>query len=404
MNDSENMNLEAVETTLEQIREESKQKRPGKVKRVFYYMFFPFVKLGQGIKWVTSRIPLSAKTTMLYTLLFSIAIIAINVFTILSVDNYLSGSDVSREEYVKTLTLTSTILIIISITLVASLGSLAAKYMLSPIRKIIKDVDGISGNDLSERLEEVKTRDELHELTVRINRMLDDIEQSFNRQKNFVSDAGHELKTPIAVIQGYSNLLLRWGKSDPEVLDESIESIAREAENMKRIVEQLLLLAKIGRYMLTLEEVDVKNELSGILDGYKLVDETHAFRLHCPKTVKCSLDKNLFTECVRAVVDNAVKYSEPNTEISVSVITAHDKVNISVIDSGRGISEADLPHIFDRFYRCDKARTRENNGSGLGLTIAKSIVEMMQGTLTVKSVLGVGSTFTFTFPIIGDKS
>ena len=246
--------------------------------------------------------------------------------------------------------------------------------------------------------------DELRELTDRINAMLDNLEQSFDRQKKFVSDASHELKTPIAVIQGYSGLLKRWGKSDPEVLDESIDSIAREAENMKRIVEQLLLLARIGRYMLTLEEIDVGGEIKSAIDGYELVCKTHNFSLEADSGVIAIADKNLFTECVRAVADNAIKYSNENTTISFTVHADGGYAVVKIIDSGRGISPADLPHVFDRFYRCDKSRGRDKNSSGLGLTIAKSAVEMMNGTIEAESELGKGSTFTLRFPLKEKKS
>ena len=242
------------------------------------------------------------------------------------------------------------------------------------------------------------SQDELRELTERINKMLDNLEQSFDRQKKFVSDASHELKTPIAVIQGYSNLLLRWGKSDPAVLDESLESIAREADNMKRIVEQLLLLAKIGRYMFTPENVELSAELSSVMDGYSLVCKTHKFEFVSNGEIFAKLDRNMFTECVRAVIDNAVKYSDENTAVTVTLKSEDGYAVIKIADCGQGISEADLPHIFDRFYRCDKSRNRDAHSSGLGLTIAKSIVEMMGGTIEAESELKKGSVFTLRFP------
>ncbi len=270
--------------------------------------------------------------------------------------------------------------------------------MLSPRRKMIKKIDNISSDDLTTRLDDVDSQDELRELTDRINTMLDRLEQSFDRQKKFVSDASHELKTPISVIQGYSNLLMRWGKDDPEILNEGIDSIARESENMKRIVEQLLLLAKIGRYMFTPERLNIGDELKGIMDSYSLVCKTHKFELVSGAGVTVTLDRNMFTEVVRAVVDNAIKYSDEGTAITVTCDEYEGFAEIDISDSGHGISEKDLPHIFDRFYRCDKARNRDKNSSGLGLTIAKSAIEMMGGEITVKSKLGVGSTFTLRFP------
>lgn len=398
---SEGNNLEEVEATLQQIRGEKQSGgKKNTFRRIIGYVFFPFVLLWRGVKKVASRIriPITVKTTFIYTLLFTVALVLIDVFIVSSVSDHLESLGLRDDGYIGTLILTSAALILISVAVVSALGSLASKSMLSPIRRMIKRIDKISGDNLSTRLDDVDSQDELRELTERINKMLDNLEQSFDRQKKFVSDASHELKTPIAVIQGYSNLLLRWGKSDPAVLDESLESIAREADNMKRIVEQLLLLAKIGRYMFTHENVELSAELSSVMDGYSLVCKTHKFEFVSNGEIFAKLDRNMFTECVRAVIDNAVKYSDENTAVTVTLKSEDGYAVIKIADCGQGISEADLPHIFDRFYRCDKSRNRDAHSSGLGLTIAKSIVEMMGGTIEAESELKKGSVFTLRFP------
>lgn len=398
---SEGNNLEEVEATLQQIRGEKQSGgKKNTFRRIIGYVFFPFVLLWRGVKKVASRIriPITVKTTFIYTLLFTVALVLIDVFIVSSVSDHLESLGLRDDGYIGTLILTSAALILISVAVVSALGSLASKSMLSPIRRMIKRIDKISGDNLSTRLDDVDSQDELRELTERINKMLDNLEQSFDRQKKFVSDASHELKTPIAVIQGYSNLLLRWGKSDPAVLDESLESIAREADNMKRIVEQLLLLAKIGRYMFTPENIELSAELSSVMDGYSLVCKTHKFEFVSNGEIFAKLDRNMFTECVRAVIDNAVKYSDENTAVTVTLKSEDGYAVIKIADCGQGISEADLPHIFDRFYRCDKSRNRDAHSSGLGLTIAKSIVEMMGGTIEAESELKKGSVFTLRFP------
>ena len=366
---SEGNNLEEVEATLQQIRGEKQSGgKKNTFRRIIGYVFFPFVLLWRGVKKVASRIriPITVKTTFIYTLLFTVALVLIDVFIVSSVSDHLESLGLRDDGYIGTLILTSAALILISVAVVSALGSLASKSMLSPIRRMIKRIDKISGDNLSTRLDDV--------------------------------DSSHELKTPIAVIQGYSNLLLRWGKSDPAVLDESLESIAREADNMKRIVEQLLLLAKIGRYMFTPENVELSAELSSVMDGYSLVCKTHKFEFVSNGEIFAKLDRNMFTECVRAVIDNAVKYSDENTAVTVTLKSEDGYAVIKIADCGQGISEADLPHIFDRFYRCDKSRNRDAHSSGLGLTIAKSIVEMMGGTIEAESELKKGSVFTLRFP------
>jgi signal transduction histidine kinase len=141
------------------------------------------------------------------------------------------------------------------VLLVTFLSALSLGFTLSPLRRIIKQVKEITAEDLSKRLDEEGSENEIKELAVQINKLLASVDVAYSRQKKFVSDASHELKTPISVIQGYSQLLMRWGKDQKEILDEGLESIAREADNMKRIVEQLLFLAKIGKYILNKQEI-----------------------------------------------------------------------------------------------------------------------------------------------------
>jgi signal transduction histidine kinase len=402
MDEKKPVNPEEVEYTLKEIRAEQDAKNSKKTfwEKTWDVLCWPFRQIKRFIKFVASKIPvpITAKTTIIFTLLFTVALIVLDAFIVSSVSNHLQALGVDDEGYVISLTLTSILLIIISIIVVAALGALASTAMLSPVRKIIKQIDSISADDLSTRIDNVDAQDELRELTVRINAMLDNLEESFDRQKTFVSDASHELKTPIAVIQGYSNLLLRWGKEDKEVLDESVESIAREADNMKRIVEQLLTLARMGQYMINSEQFDVSAVLDELRDSYTLVCKTHQVNVSAKKA-QVKADRNLLTECLRTLVDNAIKYSDEGKTVKIACCEEDGCARIDVIDEGCGINADDLPHVFDRFYRCDKARNRNGKGSGLGLTIAKSIMEKMNGTIEVISEVGVGSTFTVRLPL-----
>lgn len=406
MDDKRKDDLEEVEKTLELIKAEKKNATPTKRwKRVLFRIFFPFIKLYELIKKTLKkiRIPITAKTTIIYTLMFAVTLTLLGVFVVSSVENHMAERGAVDEEYVRELRLTMSLVILLSIGVIAALGSIASSAMLAPVRKMIDRIDDVTPDDLSKRIDDVDSQDELKELTERINAMLDDLEQSFEQQKKFVSDASHELKTPIAVIQGYSNLLLRWGKNDPSVLDESIESIAREADNMKRIVEQLLTLAKMGKFTLSPEPVELCSVLSEIADDYAIAVKTHKVVFVGVKSATCVVDKNLFVESVRALVDNAVKYSPEGSVVRIYCDVAASSAAVRVVDNGVGISATDLPHVFDRFYRCDKSRSRDGSSSGLGLTIAKSIVETMGGTIDAKSVEGEGSTFTIRLPLKGGE-
>lgn len=399
-------NLEEVEKTLELIKAEKRNAVPeSKWKRVLHRVFFPFIKLFKLIKssFKRIRIPITAKTTIIYTLLFAVTLTLLGVFVVSSVENHMAEHGTVDEKYVRELRLTMSLVILLSIGVIAALGSIASSAMLAPVRKMINRIDDIGPDDLSKRIDDVDSQDELKLLTERINAMLDELEQSFEQQKKFVSDASHELKTPIAVIQGYSNLLLRWGKNDPSVLDESVESIAREADNMKRIVEQLLTLAKMGRLTLNPQATELCAVLSGIADDYAIAVKTHRIVFAGVKSAMTVIDRELFVESVRALVDNAVKYSPENSVIRIYCDVTASHVVVRVVDNGIGISAEDLPHVFDRFYRCDRSRSRDGSSSGLGLTIAKSIIEAMGGTIEAKSVKGEGSTFTIRLPIKGGE-
>ena len=189
-------------------------------------------------------------------------------------------------------------------------------------------------------------------------------------------------------------MLRRWGKDDPKILDEGIEAIARDSENMKRIVEQLLLLARLGNFNLNSTRFNLAEVVFDITQSYKMVDNAHIIECNgYENAVTVETDKNLFTECLRAIIDNAIKYTPAGGRISVGCAMRDGYAEITIADTGVGISAEDLPHIFERFYRCDKARGREKGSTGLGLSIAKSIAETMGGSISVKSNVGIGTTF-----------
>ena len=390
---------EAVEETLREItveRTEDAQKKKTPVwLTVLKWVFFPITALVMLYNAFTKKVKVSISVKMLiiYTLVFALILTFFTMFYVSSMRQRLPDTE-QAAAYLKELTVTSVILDIVFCVVFMALIAVVSTLMLNPIRKISDKIDDITSENLSERLEEIDTQDEIRELTDRINEMLDNLEESFTRQAHFVSDASHELKTPIAVIQGYSNLLKRWGAKDPAILEEGIEAISRESDNMKRIVEQLLLLARLGKFSMVKTRFNLCEVLDDMVDGYRVVNTTHAITFDGDEEITVETDKNMLLESVRTLVDNAIKYTPAGGEIKVSSRMDGEKAVIRVADTGVGISAEDLPKVFDRFYRCDKARGRETGSSGLGLTIAKSIVEMMGGEISVESEVGKGSTFT----------
>lgn len=275
------------------------------------------------------------------------------------------------------------------------------KRVLAPIRDITSMAETLSESNLSNRINIAGTKNELKDLATVINRMLDRIERSYNSQKQFVSDASHELRTPISVIRGYTDMLKRWGKDDPEILDEGITAISQETESMKDLVESLLFLARHDKKTLMMEmsSFDPAELIREIQKEETMVHTEYHFKTARMDPLTISADRNMMKQVLRILCDNAVKYSSPGTTVTLSC-TSEPGGNccLSVKDEGQGISQEELPKIFERFYRSDKARQSETGGHGLGLSIARIIVVAHKGKLRVRSKPGCGSVFSIILP------
>ena len=275
------------------------------------------------------------------------------------------------------------------------------RRVLSPIRDIASMADTLSESNLSNRINIAGTKNELKDLATVINRMLDRIERSYNSQKQFVSDASHELRTPISVIRGYTDMLKRWGKDDPEILEEGITAISQETEGMKDLVESLLFLARHDKKTLMMEvsAFDPSELVSEVQKEEAMVHTGYRFVLNRQESMLIKADRNMMKQVLRILCDNAVKYSEPDTAVTLSCVKDEGGMCcLSVRDEGAGISQEDLPKIFDRFYRSDKARKSDTGGHGLGLSIARIIVIAHNGRIRVRSKPGCGTEFTVLLP------
>lgn len=260
-------------------------------------------------------------------------------------------------------------------------------------------LDEINAARLDTRIDLDSTQDELKNLAVAINRLLARINESYRLQARFVSDASHELRTPIAAIQGYANLLDRWGKNDPEALQESIDALKEEAANMKDLVEQLLFLARGDNNTMHLdfELFDLGNLAQTIFRETEMINGGHVFQIQASE-VFILADQGLVKQACRILVDNAIKYTPAGGTIKLVVTSTEGQACFSVQDSGIGIPPDDIPHIFERFYRADESRARATGGTGLGLSIAKWIVERHGGHLEVLSREDFGSRISLVLP------
>ena len=280
-------------------------------------------------------------------------------------------------------------------------GFRLSKKMLEPIRKITQDAKEISLFNLEKRIDIAKTQDELKDLSETFNEMLDRLQSSYEKQYRFISDASHELRTPISVIQGYAGILSRWGKDDKKVLEESVEAIRNESENMKDLIEKLLFIARSESKHQPLEKslFSIDELLTEISREYRLVDQEHIFHVETQDRPSLYADRKLIKQALRIFMDNAVKYTPAGGTISLSAFTAKDKLIFKILDTGIGISKEDLPKIFDRFYRADTSRDKKSGGSGLGLSIAKVILDLHNGVIKVFSTPGQGTEIQLIFQI-----
>ena len=262
-------------------------------------------------------------------------------------------------------------------------------------------LDGIDAGRLDTRIQIDELQDELKNVAVAINGMLDRINESYAAQARFVSDASHELRTPIAVIQGYANLLDRWGTEDEKTLSESVTAIKDEAESMKDLVEQLLFLARgdSNRINIMVENVELSGLVEEVVNESRLIDDGHEFKITCSEATVAA-DRGLLKQALRILVDNAIKYTDKDGEVTISAVSDENTARLSVSDSGIGIKPEILPNVFDRFVRADESRTRATGGAGLGLSIAQWIISRHNGHMEILSREGIGTRISFVLPLL----
>ncbi|MFL0166367.1 sensor histidine kinase [Candidatus Clostridium helianthi] len=298
-------------------------------------------------------------------------------------------------------------------------GTMKIRRTLKPLDEIAKTASRLSNMTFDEEkfqnLEEAISKispvisderiytgdSELHGLEEAINNLLERMRDSYKQQARFVSDASHELRTPISVIQGYANMLDRWGKNDESVLNESIEAIKSESENMKNLVEQLLFLARgiNGKTQINPKEFLLNDMMNEVLEESKMIDEKHIYKYHSSEEIIVHGDIGLLKQAARILIENAAKYTGENEVIMLKTgINEKGEPYFSIQDNGIGMDEKDIPHIFERFFRADTARVRKNGGTGLGLSIAKWIVDGHKGYFSVLSRKGIGTRITIFLP------
>lgn len=309
-------------------------------------------------------------------------------------------SDIYSNQITKTILTLSFILLPILVILSSIIGYYITKRAFLPVKKIQETAENIaSNNKLSLRIGLPKGKDEISKLGNTIDKMLDKLENSFIKEKQFTSDASHELRTPISVILAESEYILKHGETFEEA-KESMEVINRQTQKMSALINQLLFFTRNdqGSIKLKLENVNIEEILENLKEDNSFnAKEKNITISYFNKLSKneYQVDKILFIRAIQNIVENAISYGKINGYIKIESFEIDKYFAIKIEDNGIGISSENIKKIWDRFYQVDESRSTKS--MGLGLSMVKVIVEKHEGYIEVNSSLGIGTTFTLYF-------
>lgn len=276
-------------------------------------------------------------------------------------------------------------------------GIILSRFLLRPIQALTATMKENTKQRKWKKIDvDNRSKDELYEMEKTFNSMIENLKENFEKQETFVSDASHELKTPISIVKSYAQLMKRRGMDHPEVLTESIQAIDTEADRMQKLVEQMLMLAKSEVKSVT-EAVNLVHLCTETVSAFNGAYDREINFIKKNSKIQVMGNPDQLKQVIYILVDNGLKYSKSNIDLVIN--QTETEAVLTVQDYGEGIPQNELDHIFDRYYRIDKARSRETGGTGLGLAIAKAITEAHHGELSIKSVEGEGSIFTLKLPL-----
>lgn len=292
-------------------------------------------------------------------------------------------------------------IVLITVSLIAMIPVIISSRLLSnlittPITSMIDTMTEIRKSGRLKHLEFKRgSKDELEEMGNTFNHMIDILKTNSDKQEQFVSNASHELKTPLTVIESYASLLKRRGNTDQEVFEESIEAIHSEAIRMREMTEQLLLLARPNEmWTILIEPLNLTEFVQQSVATFQKAFDREIF-LTIEKDLTVQTDKQKLNQLLYIFLDNARKYSED--AITVTIDKLNDKTRIIISDHGIGIPKEQQSKVFDRFYRVDQARNRSTGGTGLGLSLAKKLADAIGATIVLDSIEGLGTTVKIIF-------
>jgi heavy metal sensor kinase len=291
------------------------------------------------------------------------------------------------------------LLLPLTVVLTGIIGVFLAKIALNPVDRMIDTIHQITAENLKLKVNIPDTKDEIRRLADTFNEMLERLEHAFSSQRQFIEDFAHELKTPLAVLKGEMEVALKRIRSTEEY-ESVLLSNLEEVNRINRIVEDLLMLARFDSSAIILEKkpLEISGLVNVIVNDIKVLADQKNISINFSAQGKINIygDENQMKRLFINLLDNAIKYTQRNGKVIVSVEPVEDFARIEISDTGTGIPADEIKHVFDRFYRLDKSRHKP--GFGIGLSIAKSIVDAHKGKIEVESKMNQGTTFTVFLP------
>ncbi|MBS7578224.1 MULTISPECIES: HAMP domain-containing histidine kinase [unclassified Enterococcus] len=304
-----------------------------------------------------------------------------------------------REHIFNILIIIEIIVLLLSIVL----GYFLARYFLRPVQILRNTMQALKDDPKQEiSMDSINTGDELEDLANIFAELMAKIKESIEQKDQFISDVSHELRTPVAIVEGHLKLLDRWGKNDPEVLDESIQSSIQSIQRMKHLIQEMLELSRTGHIATHPEELtEVCEVVNRVAHDFKVLYDSD-FKINLTNQLNFSdvalINEERLEQVLIILLDNAIKYSTTVKLIEIEAWSEVRCIYVKIKDYGEGISKDDLEKIFDRFYRVDKVRTNSKGGNGLGLSIAHQIISSYHGMIKVNSKENEGSEFIIVLP------
>ena len=285
-------------------------------------------------------------------------------------------------------------ILIVSIILGLILSGIGAMYVskkfIYKIRKLIETMNEIKANGLNKRAEISEVNDEIDKLNTVFNSMMDEIQHGFDEQTRFVSDASHELKTPLTALNGHLSMLKRWGKNDKDRLEKSLDICLKEVERLKKLVNDMLLLSRAEKSKINLNKLEEINPIAvvdEVIEQYRILKPNVKYIVNIDEDINIKIDPNDLKQLLIIFIDNSIKYNnKDNIEIDIILKKDVNKFKLEVKDNGIGIPTNEINNVMKRFYKVDKSRVN-NNSFGIGLSIANRIANNYNAKIQIDSEL-----------------